>query len=149
MCISHTIICIHTINPKIFFFQITFDKVRWMSVDIKTVCYSTGNIKMGTALTKLPIHLWLRKSNDVCGYIQYTLIFYSNRWRNGELNPINPWTTYKNIKFVWNNKTCTAGMIRRTWMSKTKVYCIYVYVRRKWFIITDKSTLYPTSQVII
>jgi hypothetical protein len=26
----------------------------------------------------LPIYLWLRKSNNMCGYIQYFFIFYSN-----------------------------------------------------------------------
>jgi hypothetical protein len=120
-----------------------------MSVDTKTVCYSFGNIHIGPALTKLPIHLWLRKSNNMCGYIEHTLVFYSNHGRNVELNPINPWTTYKNITYAINNETCTTGMIRGTRMSKTTVYFIYVQVRRKWFIITDKSTLYPTSHVII
>ena len=94
--ISNTIICIQTISSEICFYYVPFDKVRWMSVDIKAVSYSIGNIQIEPVLTKLPIHLRLRKSNNMCGYIQHFAIFDSNRWRNGELNIINSWTTWMN-----------------------------------------------------
>ena len=40
--ISNTIICIQKISSEIYY--VPFNQVRWMSVDIKTVGYSTGNI---------------------------------------------------------------------------------------------------------
>ena len=94
--ISNTIIAIQTISSEICFYYVPFDKVRWMSVDIKTVGYSTGNIYIYPVLTKQRIHLMLRKSNDMCGYIQHFAIFDCNRGRNCELRIINSWTTWMN-----------------------------------------------------
>jgi hypothetical protein len=68
-----------------------FESRSWRGVFVKHYVWQWLAADMWFSLG---IPLWLRKSNDMCSYIQHFTIFDCNRWRNGELNIINSWTTY-------------------------------------------------------